>query len=206
LIQFCCAWDEETAVNFAHILLNLILLTIGGVLGNILAAWLLQDVWHNVFTLPRLLGTVAGLVAVTGLLAWLDYRGRHAPPPQAAGGGQNMQRVVQVGNPIIRILEGTNLYGILQFGSGRIEVVERRTSKPPAPAPAGGEPPRMQAASRQALAAEHAALEHQIRGLAPRATHDAEAAQQLAALTATRDRIAAEITRIDALPNHTTSL
>ena len=115
-------------MNFARAFLNLILVTFGGILGNLLAAWLQQDAWDNTFTWPRVVGTLVGLTVVLLLLAWLDRKGQAAgaqASPSSPSLPPGVHHNVQIGNPVMRLLTGTNAYGNIQIGWGRIEVVER---------------------------------------------------------------------------------
>ena len=43
---------------------NIGLGAVGGVLGNLVAAWIQQDAWGNTFTPARIAGTVAGFALV----------------------------------------------------------------------------------------------------------------------------------------------
>ncbi len=114
-------------MRFARSLFNLTLVAVGGILGNLLAAWVQQDAWGNVFTPLRLALTLAGCVLVVVLLAWLDARG-NAGASAAAGvsppSGVGHNRQVGIQN-VIRVLAGTNAVGNWQVGSGnRIEAID----------------------------------------------------------------------------------
>lgn len=108
-------------MNFTRSLVNLTLGAIGGILGNLLAAWIQQEAWGNLFTLERVLATIAGFMLVILFLAWLDTRSRHDSAGQAPNG---IHDNVQVGNPLIRVFKGTNVYRNIQIGGGRIEVID----------------------------------------------------------------------------------
>jgi len=95
-----------------------------GILGNLIAAWIQQDAWANFFTPTRLFATVIGFMLVIVLLAWLDAsvtQGQSGLGSIPSGISGN----VQIGNPVIRVLTGNNVYGNWQIGSGKIEVVDR---------------------------------------------------------------------------------
>ena len=52
--------------------LVILLLEFGaGLAGNLVAGWIQQDVWSNLFTTTRLLGTLAGAGLMLLILAWL---------------------------------------------------------------------------------------------------------------------------------------
>lgn len=116
-------------MRFLKSLLNIGLGAIGGILGNLLASWIVQDAWNNFFTPVRSVGAVVGFVLVIVLLAWWDVsaNGQDVVKRSATGVTHN----IQVGSPIIRVLKGTNVYGNWQIGSGTIEVIE--SNKPSVP-------------------------------------------------------------------------
>jgi hypothetical protein len=103
-------------MHLARSLLNVGLGAIGGVLGNLIAGWIQQDVWGNVFTSSRLLATVAGFAFVILVLTWIDA---------TASAGQQKPGIhhnIQIGRALIRVLRGANVYGNIQIGPARIEV------------------------------------------------------------------------------------
>jgi len=54
---------------------QLVILLLGfgaGVLGNLVAGWIQQERWSNVFTLDRVLSAVAGVGLMLVILAWLE--------------------------------------------------------------------------------------------------------------------------------------
>lgn len=114
-------------MRFARSLFNLTLVALGGILGNLLAAWIQQEAWGDAFTPLRLALTLGGGVLVLLLLAWLDTRGSGGagggpgdqPPP-----GANRNR--QIGkDQFIRVLRGANAYGNWQIGVNQhIEVID----------------------------------------------------------------------------------
>lgn len=55
-----------------------LLVALAGVAGNLLAGYIQQDVWRNIFTPERLLGTVVGLILIGLVLAFLETS--HALP------------------------------------------------------------------------------------------------------------------------------
>jgi hypothetical protein len=186
-------------------------MAVGSVLGNLLAAWLQQDVWNNMFTWPRLAGTLLGLVLVTLLLAWLDQSGQNATVQRPASG---VHSNVQIGNPLIRVLTGTNVYGNWQIGGGRIEVVERS----PVAAVTGAATPEKIAqngvislqrqalmAQRRQLATEQERLAQQITQLQSSHQPDggvASDSSRYAELIERQAQVAAQLSRLAALLQH----
>lgn len=53
---------------------NLTLESLAGLSGNLIAGWIQNDVLNNLFTLPRLMVTVAAFLSALILLAWLESR------------------------------------------------------------------------------------------------------------------------------------
>jgi len=109
-------------VQFLRSLTNIALGATGGILGNLLAGWIQQDTWGNTFTPPRVVGTLAGFVLVIMLLAWIDASATRRQRSTRTPTG--IRENVQIGNPVIRVLRGTNVYRNLQIGPGRIEVID----------------------------------------------------------------------------------
>lgn len=46
---------------------------LAGLAGNLVAAWIQQDAWHNIFTIPRIGGTIIGVTIMLIVIAWLDH-------------------------------------------------------------------------------------------------------------------------------------
>lgn len=113
-------------MHFLRSFVNLSLGAIGGVLGNLLAAWVLQDAWNNLMTPARVLATGVGFVLVILLLAWLDARSQRPPAAAATGIRGN----VQIGRSLIRVLRGANVVNNLQIGNNTIEVLDRWPASP----------------------------------------------------------------------------
>ena len=108
-------------MNIVKVLLNLTLGLLGGIIGNILAAWILQDIWKNVFTLPRIAASIISFVGVYLILALIDFNSnRSLSSPSTVSGN------IQIGNPLIRVIVGTNVIRNIQIGSGRIEVANHK--------------------------------------------------------------------------------
>lgn len=109
-------------MQYVKSLLNIGLGAVGGILGNLVASWIVQDLWSNFFTPARIVGAIFGFVLVILLLAWWDATttSQGTTKQRPTGVANN----VQIGNPIIRVLKGTNIYGNWQIGSGTIEVIE----------------------------------------------------------------------------------
>jgi len=125
-------------MHFLRSFVNLSLGAIGGVLGNLLAAWVLQEAWNNLLTPARVLATGVGFVLVILLLAWLDARSPR--PPAAAPTG--IRGNVQIGRSLIRVLQGANVVNNLQIGNNTIEVVNRWSASPVQPRAPAGPPDR----------------------------------------------------------------
>jgi len=182
-------------MNFLRSLFNLILIAIGGVLGNLLAGWVQQDVWGSFFTPSRLILTLVGLAATLLLLAGLDARGGDAgsPPPV----GLNRNRQIGARN-LIRVLAGTNAFGNWQIGAGnRIEVIDA-SLPPPArgPASAGGDPRAALQEQRAAKKELLAILEGQLANFPP----GSAPAEKLLQAQKVRDDIRRIEDELDSLP------
>ena len=104
------------------VLINLGLSAVGGILGNLIAAYIQQDRWGNFFTSGRIVGSVIGLIVVVLILAWIDVASRRPTPTPPRNRSGQIERNMQIGNPIISVLKGTNVIGNIQIGGGRIEV------------------------------------------------------------------------------------
>jgi hypothetical protein len=52
----------------------LLLEFIAGLTGNLIAAWIQQDVWSNFFTIARIIGTFLGALIMIFLIAWLENK------------------------------------------------------------------------------------------------------------------------------------
>lgn len=176
-------------MRFARSLFNLTLVAVGGILGNLLAAWVQQDAWGNAFTPLRLALTLAGCVLVLLLLAWLDTRG--STGAQALPGAQpppGASRNRQIGkDQFIRVLRGANAYGNWQIGVNQhIEVIDPLLPDRdlgPAAAPAD----RLASLRRQREDKEQllALLEEQLAGFPP----GSEPAEKLLQVRKVRDDI-----------------
>ena len=121
---------------------NIGLGAVGGVLGNLVAAWIQQDAWGNTFTPARIAGTVAGFVLVIMALAFLDAAAhRRAEGSTVAGAADDIHNVLQIGPAVVRVFRGSN---IIQIGGGVIE--QKRVFEPPrqAAAPPQEEPAAVQ--------------------------------------------------------------
>jgi|GEM_PF-3080687 anti-sigma regulatory factor (Ser/Thr protein kinase) len=53
---------------------------VGGVLGNLLAGFIQDDLWNNIFTLQRLAWTLGGIIVTTVFAAWIDARREDSRP------------------------------------------------------------------------------------------------------------------------------
>lgn len=40
--------------------------------GNLVAGWIQQDLWFNLFTPPRVLGSLVAIALTLSVIAWLD--------------------------------------------------------------------------------------------------------------------------------------
>ena len=111
-------------------LLNLFLMTLGGILGNLVAAMIQQSLWGNDFTVGRVVGTILGLALVLFLLILLDTKSQEKDNRAARSGHTNASTNgtiagnIQIGSTLIRVFRGTNVYGNIQIGSSRIEHID----------------------------------------------------------------------------------
>ena len=211
-------------MNFARALLILIFVTIGGIFGNLFAAWLQQDVWHNSFTWPRVVGTATGLIVVSLLLAWLDRKGQAAskqalpsPALTQSASPTGVQRKSQSGKPIFRMEKGKLEFGNFVIRRGSIEVGEQAslpsTASQVARNPVQGSvksQQRQQLIARQKqLNAALSQVEQQIRylrgDLQRASSSDAKSIlhQRYIDLIAQRKQLAAQLAQLDAILEHT---
>jgi hypothetical protein len=56
-----------------------------GIAGNLIAGWVQQSVWSNVFTLPRIAGTIVGVLIMLILIAILEQNGLFAKQVNVQG-------------------------------------------------------------------------------------------------------------------------
>ena len=116
-------------MKFGHSLFNLTLGAFGGLLGNLLASWILQDAWDNLFTPWRLAATVVGFGLVILLMAWLDARSQGAAPHSTASSRASSTRKgelrdnIQIGRSLLRVVQGTNAVRNIQIGDNTMEVL-----------------------------------------------------------------------------------
>jgi hypothetical protein len=121
---------------------NIGLGAVGGVLGNLVAAWIQQDAWGNTFTPARIAGTVAGFVLVILALAFLDAAAhRREGGSPIAYTSDDIHNVLQIGPAVVRVFRGSN---IIQIGGGTIEQkrsfdAPRQAEAPSREGPAAGQ-------------------------------------------------------------------
>ena len=97
--------------------INIGLGIVGGILGNLIAAWIQNDIWNNAFTPTRLIASGFGLIAIWITLAFIDAQ------TQTTNTEKGILRNWQIGGSLIRVMKGTNVIGNVQIGKGNtIEV------------------------------------------------------------------------------------
>ena len=196
-------------MHFLRSFVNLSLGAIGGVLGNLLAAWVLQDAWNNLITPARLLATGVGFVLVILLLAWVDARVQRSSAATPTGIRGN----VQIGRSLIRVLRGANVVNNLQIGNNTIEVLDRWPTSP-VEQRLPGAPPDLPASQRRIeahnlrqqqleLQTEYADLTNRLAAIAADLGHSQDSEERLVlsrrrdVLVAQREKVVADLQRIE---------